>query len=306
MIFHRLNSFLLVLLTFILTSIVFSQVYTRQPYSSSNPRMKIHSAKQLNSPEYTICIMESTYTVDIANARFPRAKKLFYSGGAATGVMKVLNREADAFLFDSPTLDYVASYNPNVVVLPHSFGEGRLSIATCKQNSALIQDINRFIDMYRANGTYQAMYYRWFFKSGSVIPDIPKPASPTRKVVVGTEGTQVPFNFMGAKGVPMKKGFLTGFDIELVQRMALAYNWEIEWRLYSWEDLLVATQNGQVDFMISELDSAPASRSFLLFSNPYIDSQYVLLVRKDKINSDMLRETEERRRRLSFGVEKGE
>ena len=160
--------------------------------------------------------------------------------------------------------------------------------------------------MYRANGTYQAMYYRWFFKSGSVIPDIPKPASPTRKVVVGTEGTQVPFNFMGAKGVPMKKGFLTGFDIELVQRMALAYNWEIEWRLYSWEDLLVATQNGQVDFMISELDSAPASRSFLLFSNPYIDSQYVLLVRKDKINSDMLRETEERRRRLSFGVEKGE
>ena len=248
--------------------------------------------------------MKSTHTEKIANTIFPRAKKIYFDGGAATGVMKVLNREADAFLFDSPTLDYVASYNKNLVVLPQTVGEGHISIAAPKRNEALIREINQFITQYRTNGVYQSMYYRWFIKSGSVLPEIPKPVAPTRKVIVGTEGTQVPFNFMSAQGVPMQRGFLTGFDVELIQRMALAMNWDVEWRMYSWDDLITATKIGQIDLMISELESTPERQAELSMSIPYVDSHFALLVRKDKVNADLLREIEQRRQQMSFGFEK--
>lgn len=247
--------------------------------------------------------MKSTHTEIIANTKFPRAKKIYFDGGAATGVMKVINREADAFLFDSPSLDYVASYNKDLVVLPQTVGEGHVSIAAPKRNDALIQQVNQFLKQYKTNGTYQSMYYRWFIKSGSVLPDIPKPVGPTRKVIVGTEGTQVPFNFMSAHGVPMQRGCLTGFDVELIQRMALAYNWDVEWRMYTWDDLITATKNGQIDLMISELENSLERQTVMAMSIPYIDSQFAFLVRKDKVSPDLLKEVEDRRQRMSFGAE---
>ena len=281
----------------------FAQVDARPPYSGVDRRVKLYSTRQLNSPEYTICVMKSTHTEIIANTKFPRAKKIYFDGGAATGVMKVLNREADAFLFDSPTLDYVASYNKNLVVLPQTVGEGHVSIAAPKRNEALIQQVNQFIQQYKTNGTYQAMYYRWFIKSGSVLPDIAKPTAPIRKVIVGTEGTQVPFNFMSAQGVPMQRGCLTGFDVELIQRMALAFNWDVEWRLYTWNDLITVTKNGQIDLMISELENSPERQAVMALSIPYVDSQFAFLVRKEKVSPDLLKEVEIRRQRLSFGAE---
>ena len=283
-------------LTALNVSISFAQVDARPPYSGVDRRVKLYSTRQLNSPEYTICVMKSTHTEIIANTKFPRAKKIYFDGGAATGVMKVLNREADAFLFDSPSLDYVASYNKNLVVLPQTVGEGHVSIAAPKRNEALIQQ-------YKTNGTYQAMYYRWFIKSGSVLPEIPKPTAPVRKVVVGTEGTQVPFNFMSAQGVPMQRGCLTGFDVELIQRMALAYNWDVEWRMYTWEDLITATKTGQIDLMISELENSPERQAVMALSIPYVDSQFAFLVRKEKVSPDLLKEVEARRQRMSFGAE---
>ncbi|MBR0238310.1 MAG: transporter substrate-binding domain-containing protein [Thermoguttaceae bacterium] len=302
--FKKLISLPLCIALILCASISSAQVDSPTPYSTGKSRLKLHSTKQLNSPEYTICVMKSTHTEKIANTVFPRAKKIYFDGGAAVGVMKVLNREADAFLFDSPTLDYVASYNKNLVVLPQTVGEGHIGIAAPKRNEALIQEVNQFITQYRTNGVYQSMYYRWFIKSGSVLPSIPKPAAPTRKVIVGTEGTQVPFNFMSAQGVPMQRGFLTGFDVELIQRMALAMNWDVEWRMYSWDDLITATKIGQIDLMISELESTPERQAELSMSIPYVDSHFALLVRKDKVNADLLREIEQRRQQMSFGFEK--
>lgn len=290
-------------LTALNVSISFAQVDARPPYSNVDRRVKLYSTRQLNSPEYTICVMKSTHTEIIANTKFPRAKKIYFDGGAATGVMKVINREADAFLFDSPSLDYVASYNKDLVVLPQTVGEGHVSIAAPKRNDALIQQVNQFLKQYKTNGTYQSMYYRWFIKSGSVLPDIPKPVDPTRKVIVGTEGTQVPFNFMSAQGVPMQRGCLTGFDVELIQRMALAYNWDVEWRMYTWDDLITATKNGQIDLMISELENSLERQAVMAMSIPYIDSQFAFLVRKDKVSPDLLKEVEDRRQRMSFGAE---
>ncbi|MBQ3350581.1 MAG: transporter substrate-binding domain-containing protein [Thermoguttaceae bacterium] len=290
-------------LTALNVSISFAQVDARPPYSNVDRRVKLYSTRQLNSPEYTICVMKSTHTEIIANTKFPRAKKIYFDGGAATGVMKIINREADAFLFDSPSLDYVASYNKDLVVLPQTVGEGHVSIAAPKRNDALIQQVNQFLKQYKTNGTYQSMYYRWFIKSGSVLPDIPKPVGPTRKVIVGTEGTQVPFNFMSAQGVPMQRGCLTGFDVELIQRMALAYNWDVEWRMYTWDDLITATKNGQIDLMISELENSLERQAVMAMSIPYIDSQFAFLVRKDKVSPDLLKEVEDRRQRMSFGVE---
>ena len=290
-------------LTALNVSISFAQVDARPPYSNVDRRVKLYSTRQLNSPEYTICVMKSTHTEIIANTKFPRAKKIYFDGGAATGVMKVINREADAFLFDSPSLDYVASYNKDLVVLPQTVGEGHVSIAAPKRNDALIQQVNQFLKEYKTNGTYQSMYYRWFIKSGSVLPDIPKPVGPTRKVIVGTEGTQVPFNFMSAHGVPMQRGCLTGFDVELIQRMALAYNWDVEWRMYTWDDLITATKNGQIDLMISELENSLERQAVMAMSIPYIDSQFAFLVRKEKVSLDLLKEVEDRRQRMSFGAE---
>ena len=298
-----LLAFSFLALTALNVSISFAQVDARPPYSNVDRRLKLYSTRQLNSPEYTICVMKSTHTEIIANTKFPRAKKIYFDGGAATGVMKVLNREADAFLFDSPSLDYVASYNKDVVVLPQTVGEGHVSIAAPKRNDALIQQVNQFLKQYKTNGTYQSMYYRWFIKSGSVLPDIPKPTGPTRKVIVGTEGTQVPFNFMSAQGVPMQRGCLTGFDVELIQRMALAYNWDVEWRMYSWDDLITATKTGQIDLMISELENSLERQAVMAMSIPYIDSQFAFLVRKEKVSLDLLKEVEDRRQRMSFGSE---
>ena len=108
---------------------------------------------------------------------------------------------------------------------------------------------------------------------------------------------------MSAQGVPMQRGCLTGFDVELIQRMALAYNWDVEWRLYTWNDLITVTKNGQIDLMISELENSPERQAVMALSIPYVDSQFAFLVRKEKVSPDLLKEVEERRQRMSFGAE---
>ena len=247
-------------------------------YPKPKPRPLISSLEQLNSPDYSITVMTATGGVEVAKRVFPKANLLYITGGVTDCAMQVINKKSDVFLYDSPSLDYVVANNPEMALFPQTAGQGHLVIGGPLKNAPLMEKINEFIRQFKADGTYDEMYNRWFVNKDPVMPDIPEPKNPVGILKVGTEGEAEPFNFFA------KDGELIGFDVEMVERMCLHLNMKVEWHIISWNALILAAQSGKVDIMVAELDDMPENRATMSMSLDYIDSNFALLVRKERLD----------------------
>lgn len=98
-------------------------------------------------------------------------------------------------------------------------------------------------------------------------------------LVVGTSPDYAPFESLTPDGK------LEGFDIDLMHALANEIKradgtvYQIEWVQMSFDTIVTAVQTGQVDLGISSF-TYDKDRD-VLFSTPYIESQQVVLVKKD-------------------------
>lgn len=118
--------------------------------------------EQLNGPRYVIATKLGT-TGDIAAREYlPKARiKAFET--EADGAMEVRNGRADAFVYDLPyNVVYVARSPDGVVHLAEPFTSEDLGWAMRKNDPALRAWLNEFLESTRQDGTYEALYRKWF------------------------------------------------------------------------------------------------------------------------------------------------
>ncbi|MCQ4088347.1 amino acid ABC transporter substrate-binding protein [Saccharibacillus sp. JS10] len=98
-------------------------------------------------------------------------------------------------------------------------------------------------------------------------------------IVIGTEGTYPPFTYHDASGT------LTGFDVEIAQEVAKRLGVEVKFEEAPWDSLLAGIDAGRFDAVFNEVSIRDDRKEKYDFSDPYISSGAVLIVRDD--NNDI-------------------
>jgi polar amino acid transport system substrate-binding protein len=104
----------------------------------------------------------------------------------------------------------------------------------------------------------------------SCAPEAPKPAAgttPKRKLVAVGEATFAPFEFMDTK-----TNKPTGFDVELIQAIAEASGFDVEYKNLDWNSLVPALNNKEADLIVSGMSITDERALEVVFSDPYFTS----------------------------------
>ncbi|WP_432359939.1 basic amino acid ABC transporter substrate-binding protein [Sporosarcina sp. UB5] len=96
-----------------------------------------------------------------------------------------------------------------------------------------------------------------------------------RKLIVGTDATYAPMEYMD------EKGNIVGIDIDIVNAIAEAAGFEVEYKNYGWEPLFPAVDNGEVDFAVSSITITKEREQSFDFSDPYFVANQLILVPED-------------------------
>ncbi|MCG7342615.1 basic amino acid ABC transporter substrate-binding protein [Sporosarcina sp. ACRSL] len=96
-----------------------------------------------------------------------------------------------------------------------------------------------------------------------------------RKLIVGTDATYAPMEYMD------EKGNIVGIDIDIVNAIAEAAGFEVEYKNYGWEPLFPALKNGEIDFAVSSITITDERKESYDFTNPYFVANQLILVLED-------------------------
>lgn len=97
---------------------------------------------------------------------------------------------------------------------------------------------------------------------------------------IGTEGTYAPFSYHD------ESGKLAGFDVEIAQAIAAKLGVKAEFVEGKWDGLIAGLDAKRYDTVINEVGITDARKQKYDFSDPYIASKAVLIVRN---NDDSIR-----------------
>lgn len=92
----------------------------------------------------------------------PQAIPVYTDTFAPDGVLMLQQKRADAGIEDSSLLDYLASRNAQLEILPGLYANTPIGIAIAKGDPALLQFINGFVADYIKSGAYEANYKKWW------------------------------------------------------------------------------------------------------------------------------------------------
>lgn len=97
----------------------------------------------------------------------------------------------------------------------------------------------------------------------------------SNKLIIGTDATYPPFEFVDAQGQ------ITGVDIEVGREIGKALGREVEFRNINFDGLITALRTGSIDLVISALSINPERKQSIDFSDPYVKTGLSILAAKD-------------------------
>ncbi|OYW75291.1 MAG: hypothetical protein B7Z37_14155 [Verrucomicrobia bacterium 12-59-8] len=99
--------------------------------------------------------------------------------------------------------------------------------------------------------------------------------SRSNKLIIGTDATYPPFEFVDATGQ------ITGVDIEVGREIGKALGREVEFRNINFDGLITALRTGSIDLVLSAMTATPERRKSIDFSEPYVKTGLAVLAAKD-------------------------
>jgi polar amino acid transport system substrate-binding protein len=132
---------------------------------------EVRSHAQLNDPKYRVLSKLGTTGEIAMRKHFPKAQLRTFEHQSEAAV-EVRNGRADAFIYDLPFNAVMASQFPQALVhLGQPFTHEDLGWAIRKGDPALRAWLNEFLAGLKKDGTYQALYRKWF-ESSAWLPNV--------------------------------------------------------------------------------------------------------------------------------------
>jgi ABC-type amino acid transport substrate-binding protein len=110
----------------------------------------------------------------------------------------------------------------------------------------------------------------------SVVNVTPSAPAKAKKLVVGTDATLPPMEFV-------EDGTYLGYDIDLTNALAQELNTEIEFKQIVFDDLFTALENKEIDMIISAVTITDERKLKYDFSEPYLNAGQVIITKKDNM-----------------------
>lgn len=262
------------------------------PYEKAEA--KFSNAMDLNAESFRLGLPLGAKSMHVGEEKFTNSRHCYFNSHHSA-YEALLQGKIDGYLFDSHTLDYVASGSPDFAILPGAVGTVDIAIGLAPKNADLLEPINQFIAKYKKDGTYAQMYERWIagakkentigFEAPEIpaMPQIDAPAAPTRTLIVGTCSQLEPLCFH-IPGTEETNANLSGFDIELLRRLALHLNVRYIIKDMDYITMERELAEGKLDIVIAGLNKTEERiKRQIIFSNNYIDSDIVVLVRSSQV-----------------------
>ena len=244
----------------------------------SNGKDMIESVEQLNQSGYTISVDPGSAAAILAEEVFPNAK-IVYNNAISDAYLAVQNGKSDAFVYGKIYMQYAIASDAldNLAILEDSLDETDIAVGINPDREDLLPEINAFIKQVKEDGTLDDMYDRWVVKADTNMPEIPRAESPKRTIRVGTSGLVEPMNYYD------ENQELTGFDLELIYRLAYYLNAEVKVEAMSFDALVASLESGKLDIVISDLNVTEERKEVILMSDPYMVSEIAVMVQKSRM-----------------------
>jgi PAS domain S-box-containing protein len=137
--------------------------------------------------------------------------------------------------------------------------------AVKKGDEANLAKLNEGLARAMADGTFSRLYAKWFAALER---------SPDRRLVIGGDQAYPPYEYLDEHGQP------AGFAVDISRAIARETGLDIEIRLGPWDETIQALRRGEIDALQGMYYLVERDREFD-FSQPYLVSLYVGIVRKD-------------------------
>lgn len=183
------------------------------------------------------------------------------------------NGAIDAIVLDELPAKEIVKRNKDLTIVDASFAVEQYAIAVKKGNKELLDSINKTIMTIKIDGTYENLINAFMPVDGNIV--IPEIADVDSKEVVkmGTNAAFPPFEYIkGSEAV--------GFDVSMSKLIAKDLNKKLQVIDMSFDGLIAAVQSGAVDFVAAGMTATDERRQNVDFSEPYYESNQVIIVRK--------------------------
>lgn len=214
----------------------------------------------LNDPSVTIGgIIGSVHEPFIAQV-FPRAREKQFNTFSEM-ITALENGEIDAFVHAKDNIVSAMEENPGRLrMIDEPVGEAMAGMAISPRTKypELKSQLNAFLMEMKESGELDKMHQRWMVDMHTEMPDIPVPEDPVGILIVGTSGELVPNSYY-------QDGKLVGHDIELTLRFANKYNYTVEFRPESIDEMLNDAESGQVDMLSGGIGETPERAKRVIF-----------------------------------------
>lgn len=214
----------------------------------------------LNDPSVTIGgIIGSVHEPFIAQV-FPRAREKQFNT-ISEMITALENGEIDAFVHAKDNIVSAMEENPGRLrMIDEPVGEAMAGMAISPRTKypELKSQLNAFLMEMKESGELDKMHQRWMVDMHTEMPDIPVPEDPVGILIVGTSGELVPNSYY-------QDGKLVGHDIELTLRFANKYNYTVEFRPESIDEMLNDAESGQVDMLSGGIGETPERAKRVIF-----------------------------------------
>lgn len=169
----------------------------------------------------------------------------------------------------------VANKNKDLVVLPKEYTDEYAAIAFSKNQTALLDEVNKVLAKFKQDGTLDSIIKRWVRADGSTYKhtEIPKVTS-GKPLVVAIAANREPMCFISNNAI-------VGLDCELIERIAYQLGRPVQYYDMKFSALIAALESGKADLVISNMTATEERQKVVNFSDGYFVNPQVLLTYKN-------------------------
>ena len=220
-----------------------------------------------------IGVGNGTVQEKLVNELFPESEVFYYHH--LDGYAALAQGKLDAFVFDKKQMELAIKNGlQGVRLLNGSIGEPTkiaIGISNISEIPDLENQVNAFVREMKRNGTLDEMYDRWVVREDFSMPEIEGTGAPQAHLTVGTTGVAPPYTFYEGTD-------LTGYDIELMYRLAAWLGADVQFEVYDYAGVVQAAQSGKVDVVAANLQVTPERAEALAFSETLYEEETGVMV----------------------------
>ena len=224
-----------------------------------------------------IGILTGSIFAPFVTGRLPRAELVWYNS-TADQIAALKAHKIDAFPIDETVLRLVMQEEDRLDYLNEYLDEVEVGMVFAKteKGEKLCGEVSAWLRSLKESGKMERIRDAWLEGSGGE-PAVSDPATlPAVKgrLVVATDGTFAPLSYISG-------GKLTGYEIDLVTRFCEENGYGLQFKVMNFDGILMAVQQGQVDFAAAGFAITDERKESVLFSEPDYHSGTVMAVLKE-------------------------